>query len=343
MAKTSISSEWPVSVFTCDVTGGRCDYCNQMLSVNAMSRNLYHAHRGHIPVVSMWVRILSPDEYRGLELRLRVELFVGRDRPLLEDPLHLPCIIFKLFCNVCQVQRFPVTGSEVLAFRSEHSAHIEAVQINAVLQNFVGRALQQNICVIGQQDLSPLKAAPTTVSSAFTLERAAQLREISKCFRCTLTSMRCNACKCRHLLKNQAELANELSLHKCHWDSVHFHVMIEQPEEYAGRELEMPAYPFSLSSLVSPDGPTIECVLVKLFRQHGGPSITPCNAAEVESYIRDPEGRRNQPRFLALVRGQNGRAFQCELPVIHIHAPSRSFPLVSQLEEQFLHPGAEEA
>jgi len=342
MGRTSISSEWPVSIFTCEVTGGRCDYCSQMLSTDAMSQNLYHVHRGHIPALSAWTRILSPDEYRGLELRLRVELFVGRDRPLLEDPLHLPCIIFKLFCNVCQAQRFPVTGSEVLTFRSEHSAHIEAVQINAVLQNFVGRALQQNICVIGQQDSRSLRLAPI-VPSAFTLDRTAQLREISKSFHCTLTSMRCNACKSRHLLKNQSELADELSLHKCHWDSVHFHVMIEKPEEYAGRELEMPAYPFSLSSLVSPDGLTIDCVLVKLFRQHGGLSITPCNAAEVERYIRAPEGRRNQPRFLALVRGQGGRGFQCEFPVIHVHAPSRSFPLVSQLEEQFLHPGQEEA
>jgi hypothetical protein len=125
---SSISSEWPVSIFTCEVTGGRCDYCNQMLSADAMSQNLYHAHRGHIPALSAWARILSPGEYR-----------------------------------------------------------------------------------------------------------------------------------------------------------------------------------------------------------------------EVESYIRAPEGRSNQPRFLALVRGQSGRAFQCEFPVIHVHAPSRSFPLVSKLDEQFLHPGPEEA
>src|SRR5205807_5794436 len=133
-----------------------------------------------------------------------------------------------------------------------------------------------------------------------------------------------------------------LSLHKCHWDSVHLHVMLDQPDEYAGRELEMPAYPFSLSSLVSSDGVTINCVLVKLFRQHGGSSITPIDTTEVASYIRAPEGRRSQPRFLALVRGQGGRVFQCEFPVIHIHSGSRSFPQ-TKLAETSLHPEMEGA
>src|SRR5437016_5774695 len=104
MKQTSVSSAWRVSILTGEVFGGRCDYCNTVLSAEAMSQNLYHSHRGHIPALSAWTRILSPEEYRGLELRLRVELFVGRDRPILEDPLHLPCIVFKLFCNACQIQ-----------------------------------------------------------------------------------------------------------------------------------------------------------------------------------------------------------------------------------------------
>jgi hypothetical protein len=333
MKPTIKPSVWQVSVLGGEVFGGRCDYCKETFSADAMSQNLYRAHRRHMATMFVWARILTPNEYRGLELRLPVEWFVGRDRRLLEPTLHLPCIVFKLFCNFCQIERFPVTGSEVLTFRSEHSAHIEAVQINAVLQNFVGRAVQENICVIGEQDSGSLKSVAATISSAFALERATQLREISKSFHCTLTSMRCTACKSRQLLNHQAQLADELSLHLCHWKSVHFHVKIKRPEEHAGREMEIPALPFSVSSLASPEGLSIQCVLVKLFRQHGGPSITPWNEAEVESYIRDPEGRRNQPRFLALVRSQRGRAFQCEFPVIHVHSPSRFFPEVSWPKE----------
>src|SRR5205809_3461431 len=141
MKQMAEPSVWPVSLFGGEVFGGRCDYCAQTLSADAMSENLYQVHRGHIPALSAWLRILTPNEYGGLELRLRAEWFVGRDRPSLEQPLNLPCIVFKLFCNVCQMQNFPVTEIEAFTFRAEHSAHIEAVQINAVLHNFVGRAL----------------------------------------------------------------------------------------------------------------------------------------------------------------------------------------------------------
>jgi hypothetical protein len=341
MKQTSVSSAWRVSLLTGEVFGGRCDYCNTTLSADAMSQNLYRAHQGHIPALSAWTRILSPEEYRGLELKLRVELFVGRDRPRLEDPLPLPCIVFKLFCNVCWIQTFPVTGSDVLSFRSQHSQHIQAVQVHTVLQNFVGRALQQNICVTGQRDPSSLNLTQATPPSSFALDRAAQLLELSKPLHCTLTGVRCNACKSRYLIKNQSGAAHELALHRCHWDSVHVHALLDKPDQYAGRELELPAYPFSLASWVSPNGATIDCVLVKLFRQHGGPGITPFEATEVAHYIQALEGRRNQPRFLALVRGQGGRAFQCELPVIHVHSASRSFRRVSQLQESFLNPQME--
>jgi hypothetical protein len=251
--------------------------------------------------------------------------------------------VFKLFCNVCQIQGFPVTESDVLAFRSQHSQHIQAVQVHTVLQNFVGRAFQQNITVIAQRDPCSLDMPQATLPSRLALDRAAQLLELSQPLHCTLTCIRCNACKSRHLIKNQSETASELSLHRCHWDSVHVQVMLHQPEEYEGRELELPAYPFSLSSLVSPDGATIDCVLVKLFRQHGGPSITPSNAGEVANYIEALEGRRNQPRFLALVRGQGGRVYQCDFHVIHIHSTSRYFRAPSRSEESALHPAMEEA
>jgi hypothetical protein len=343
MKQTSVSSTWRVSILTGEVFGGHCDYCNTVLSADAMSQNLYHVHRGHIPALSAWTRILSPEEYRGLELRLRVELFVGRDRPLLEDPLHLPCIVCKLFCNLCQIQSFPATLSDVLAFRSQHSQHIQALQVHTVLQNFVGRALQQNISVIAQRDPSSLGMAQATLPSRLALDRATQLLDLSQPLHCTLTGIRCNACKSRHLIKNQSEAASELALHRCHWDSVHAHVMLDQPEPYAGRELELPAYPFSLSSLVSPHGATIDCVLVKLFRQHGGPSITPSKADEVANYIQALEGRRNQPRFLALVRGQGGRVFQCDFHVIHVHSTSRYFRAASRSEDSALYPAMEEA
>src|SRR3989442_757634 len=62
MNRTSMPSAWRVSIFTGEVIGGRCDYCNTMLPAVAMSQDLYHAHRGHIPAISVWTRVVSPEE-----------------------------------------------------------------------------------------------------------------------------------------------------------------------------------------------------------------------------------------------------------------------------------------
>ena len=343
MKQTPTPSAWQVSIFTCEVFGGRCDYCNANLSADAMSQNFYDQHRGHIPAISLWARIFSPEEYRGLELRLRLELFVGRGRALLEQPLHLPCIVLKLVCTRCQAQTFPRAPADVTAFRAQHASHIAELHIHAVLQNFVGRALQQNVPVLSQHIRHSADFDLANASSGFAVDRAAQLCRLSRPLHCSLTAARCNACRTRYRLKDPTDVLHELSLHRCHWDSVHVHAMIEKPKDYAGRELEFPAFPFALSSLVSPDGVTINAILVKLFRQHGGPSITPNHAAEVATYIEAAEGRRNQPRFLALVRGQGGRVFQCDFSVIHVHSPSRSFPAISRSEESAWRTEMEEA
>src|SRR5207302_3465899 len=123
---------------------------------------------------------------------------------------------------------------------------------------------------------------------------------------------------------------------RTHWDDVHIHVKVHDPEDYVGRELDVPAFPLSLPSLASAEGATINSILLKLFRQHGGPSIMPSDAVEVTNYIEADEGRRNQPRFLALVRGQGGRIFRCDFHVIHVHAATRTFPKASRLEEAML-------
>jgi hypothetical protein len=343
MKQTSVSSAWRVSILTGEVFGGHCDYCNALLSADAISQNFYQEHRGHIPAISAWMRITRPQEYRGMELKLRVELFVGRDRPFLENPLHLPCIVLRFSCKLCQIQSFPVTQEDIQAFCSRHSRHIQAVRLHTVVQNFGGRAVQQHIPLLGHQDPLSLNRTGARMPSAFARDRAAQLSELCKPLHCTLMSMRCNGCKCRHLLKNQADIENELPLHQDHWNSVHIHVLAEQPQNFAGRELELPAYPFPLASLVAPHGLTIHCVLLELSRQHGGPRITPWNASEVARYIQAPEGRRNQPRFVALVRGCGQRAFQCEFPVLHVHSGSHSFPQITALEESFLNAAMEEA
>jgi len=342
MKQTSVSSAWRVSILTGEVFGGRCDYCNLILSVDALCRTSYQEHRSHLPHLSAWARIISPDQYRGLELKLPVEWFVARGRPFLENPLHLPCIVLKFSCKLCQIQSFPVTQEDTLAFCSTHSRHIQAVRLHAVVQNFGGRAVKQHISLLGQQDPRSLNMPAAAKPAAFALERAAHLSELCKPLHCTLMSMRCNGCKSRHLLKNHADIENELPLHEDHWSSVHIHVMAEQPQNFAGRHLELPAYPFPLASLVAPHGLTIHCVLLELARQHGGPTITPWNAAEVARYIQAPEGRRNQPRFVALVRGCGPRAFQCEFHVIHVHSGSHSFPQVTALEESFLSPELEQ-
>jgi hypothetical protein len=82
---------------------------------------------------------------------------------------------------------------------------------------------------------------------------------------------------------------------------------------------------------VSPDVLKINCVMVGMSRQHGGPSITPWSAAEVENYTRIHEGRRNGVQFCVLVRGHRGRVLQCEFPVIHLNSRySPSSPQVSE-------------
>ncbi|HEV2988352.1 MAG TPA: hypothetical protein VG759_07915 [Candidatus Angelobacter sp.] len=332
MKTTSVPSTWRVSILTGEVFGGHCDYCNTVLSAEAISQNLFEAHSGHIIAVSASVRILGPEEYRGLELKFRAEWFVGRDRQFLDAPVHLPCVVFKLYCDFCLTQQFPGTESDVTAFRTQHCRHIEAVRIHAVLHSFVGRAMQQTILVIGQQDPYSHNVAQTIPPSTFALSRADQLLELARPLHGMLTAVRCNACKSRHLIKDHSEAAHELAQHRCHWDSVHVHVMLDKPSELAGRELEVPAFPFSLSSFVSSDGITIDCLLVKLFRQHGGASITPSNTADVQRYIQSPKGRHNQPRFRALVRGQGRHVFQCDFHVIHVHAPSRSFKKISRFQ-----------
>ena len=341
MKRTLIPSEWRVSVLTGEVFGGRCDYCNAILSADAVCRIWHQEHKGHMPTVSAWARIASPEEYRGLELKLPVEWFVGRGRPFLEKTLHLPGIIFKFSCTLCQIQRFPATGKEVLAFRSRHSGHMQAARLHAVVHNFGGRAVKQTIPVLGQQDPQSVSVAQAAGPSASALARAAQLRALFQTLHGTLASIKCTACRSGHRFESQADAEDELSQHQHHLNYVYMRVMVEKPEEYAGLELKMPAHPYPFSSLVAPDGLKINCVLVELSREHGGPRATPWNAAAVKSYIQAHHSRRNQAKFLTLVRGHGGQVFQCEFPVVRCH--SDSFQQVSEWEELFLHPEMEQA
>ena len=334
---------WQTTIFTGEVFGGYCAYCNMELSASAVTGNLYRPHARHVPSVSLSVRLLNPEEYRGLELTLRAEFFVGRDRPILDLPLQIPSIVLGLHCAYCLAEKLPIIPDDVLTFRFQHKDHIQALRLHAVLQNFAAQPLQQNLSVAGHYDPSLRTPGPAALPASFALDRAAQLVHLSRSLQGIITGVRCNACRSKYPVKNISETVNELTLHQCHWDSVHFQVRLHAPEDYAGRELEIHAFPFSLSSLVSSDGVTIDCVLLKLFRQHGGPSIAPLIASQVAAYIQASEGRRNQPRFLALVRGQDGRVLRRDFPVIHVHAPSRSFPAVSRFEEATLHPAMEEA
>ncbi|HEV2991043.1 MAG TPA: hypothetical protein VG759_21570 [Candidatus Angelobacter sp.] len=334
------ASAWQVSMLTCAVFGGRCSYCNTTLSADQLFHSLYQ-HKSHLAFVCAWVCIITPDEYRGLELNLPVELFLSRDRQFLEDVLHLPAIVFKFSCTHCQLQKFPATKREIRSFRTLHSGHLRLARLHAVVHTVGGRPLRQTFALLGQKAAHYKTLVQPPSPSPFTMARAAQLLELCQTLHCTITSIHCHACRGRHMLKDQADIQDELPLHDGHWNYVHLQVIVSQPREYAGRELEIPAYPFSLESLLSPRGLTIHCVLLELFRQHGGPKIIPWNAAEVTSYIESPSDQRNQPRFLALVRGQGERTYQCELPVIHVHAPSRLH--VTQLEQSFLQAQMEEA
>jgi hypothetical protein len=132
-----------------------------------------------------------------------------------------------------------------------------------------------------------------------------------------------------------------LPKHEYHLNSLYLQVTIHEPAEFAGLQLEVPAHPFSLPSLFSADGLKINCVLVELSHQHGGPSVTPWNAAGIGSYIKAQQGR-NQPKLCALIRGDGGQVFQCEVPVIHGSLPAGSADQIPHCE-QWLHPEVEGA
>src|SRR5437660_11556283 len=116
---------WPTTIFTGEVFGGQCAYCNVKLSARALSGNLFQEHAGHVPSLALWIRVLSPDEFRGLELQLRAEFFVGLRRPVLDVPLQMPIIVLRFLCTHCLAEKSPITTADVLAFRTRHSEHIQ--------------------------------------------------------------------------------------------------------------------------------------------------------------------------------------------------------------------------
>jgi hypothetical protein len=330
---------WRVSMFGGEVFGGRCDYCNTALSADALSQDIFQKHRGHIPAISAWMRIARPQGYRGLELKLPVELFAGRHHPYVDKHLHLPAIVFKCSCKLCQIQQFPHSEKEVLSFCSQHSSHLRTTRLHAIVQNFGGRAVLQTFSLFRPKDSRSSSIPEALAPSAPALSRAGQLRDLCMTFACFITGMRCEVCHATYLFPTHSRLEDELHEHEYHPTFVHLQVKINEPAEYADLELEVPAHLFSLRSLLSDDGLRINCVLVELSRQHGGPSITPWNAAEIGSYIQAQQGR-NQPKFCALIRGEDGQVFQCEVPVIHGSLPAGSADQV-RFETLVLHPGME--
>ena len=338
MKQTSVSSTWRVSIFTGEVFGGHCAFCGIVLPNETLFHGL-NQHQAHLAAVSVWVRIIHPEGYCGLELKLPADLFVKRDHPYLEKVLHLPAIVFQFSCLRCQIQS-AATNSEVRAFRSAHARHIHLARLHMVVQNRAGRAVRLTFPVFDQKGAHSVPGVQAPAPCADTLARADRLRGLLQILRCTLSSLRCSLCRSTCLLEDQAEMQHEFVRHQRHWSELQVEFCVEHPEEYAGLQLRarathLPPHSCWLAPQFKLDG-----IFLELSRQRGGPTVTPWNAAMVEKYFQHYHSQPNPAKFLAVVRGPS-YAHVCQFQVTHIHFSAAS--QISEWEQLFLQPAGETA
>lgn len=336
MRPRSRPAPWRVSILTFHVFGGHCAACGTVLTQQALFQNL-DQHRTHVAAVSVWVRIVNPEDYRGLELKLPADLFVDRSHPFFEKILHLPGIVFQFSCLRCQVQS-AATESEAHAFCSSHARHIHLARLHMVVQNRTGRAVRLAFPVLDEKDAHSLRTVPEL--AADTLARADRLRGLLQTLHCTLSSLQCSLCCSTCLPEDHAEMQYEFARHKRHLSELQVEFGVQLPEEYAGLRLQarathLPPRPFWLTAQFK-----LDCIFLELSRQRSGPTVTPWNAAMVEKYFQHYHNQSNPAKFLTVVRGPS-YAHVCQFQVNHLHFSAAQ--QVSDSEQLFLRSAGEGA
>jgi hypothetical protein len=208
---------WSVHILAFQIGKGYCGLCTRCLSVNELSdpQSIYEEHASHISQVSISGTIIGLSEYRGLEMNLPVAWFAAANYS--EGILTVPYAIFKLSCQYCHSEDFPLTSKDVRTFRALHGAHIESTYAHVVTHTPLGQIIAQAISVQAQYSDDQLaKASANQQFPALVTSRARQLQNLWLSLSCMPRGLDCRGCNSKQYFKDWSQSEGFLAEHRDH-------------------------------------------------------------------------------------------------------------------------------